>query len=263
MRKRLIAAVTTVAVFSLGGIALAVNNYNVDIASTSPGGKGSAAKPIAVQLKFGYEVTDSEGLRPTVIKQYRIAPEGLVNYPKLIPSCTYRQSANLPEPAAACKKALVGTGIVNNNAGAATDRSQKLVCNLKLRLYNLSDAGKNGGMAIRLDGGPGVPGAECTLPISESIKARFFYVKLEGLKTSELRFSVPIELQEPLPGVQNAVVNVSSTVKKRTAKTKIKGKTRTVGFYSKIGCKGNTRTVRVEFVDTANRKFTANKKVKC
>ena len=79
MRKRLIAAVSAVAVLCLGvGIAFAQtgdNIYTVDLATTKPAGKGSAAKPIPVKLGFGYEVSAEGGLRPTPIRQYRIAPE--------------------------------------------------------------------------------------------------------------------------------------------------------------------------------------------
>jgi hypothetical protein len=267
MRKRLIAALTTVAVLGFGGVAFAENIYEVHIANSSPKGKGTPSKPLPVKLGFGYTVGDTQGLRPTVIEQYRIAPEGLVSYSKLFPSCTYSQTKANPV-ARACRKAIVGSGLVRNNAGAGTDRTQKLVCNLKLTLYNLSDAGRNGGMAIRLDGDPPAPPPDvrqpgCTLPVHESIKAPFFRVKLEGQRTSELRFSVPIQLQEPLPGVQNAVVEATSTVNRKTATTRIKGRRRTVGFYSEVGCKGRTRTTRVTFVDTQNRRFTANRKSPC
>ena len=267
MRKRLIAALTGVAVLALGGVAFAENIYNVNVATTSPAGKGSASKPLPVKLGFGFTVGDTEGLRPTVIEQYKIAPEGLVTYPKLFPACKFSQAA-ANTVASACKKAVVGSGIVLNNAGGATDRTQKLICNLKLTLYNLSDAGKNGGMAIRLDGDqpaapPGSRAPGCAISVHTAIKATFHNIKLEGLKTSDLRFTLPPQLQEPAPGVQNAVIETTSTVNKKTAKTKIKGKTRTVGFYSEIGCKGKDRTLRVEFVDQQGRKFTANKKTKC
>jgi hypothetical protein len=267
MRKRLIAALTGVAVLALGGVAFAENIYNVHIATTSPAGKGSANRPLPVKLGFGYTVGDSEGLRPTVIEQYRIAPEGLVTYPKLFPACTFREASG-PQVARACRKAVVGSGLVKNNAGGATDRTQKLVCNLKLTLYNISDAGRNGGMAIRLDGDPPAapPGANspgCTIGVHTAIKAPFFNVRLDGLKTSELRFTVPIQLQEPAPGVQNAVIEATSTVNKKTARTRVRGRMRTVGFYSEVGCKGPNRTVRVEFVDQQRRKFTANKQAKC
>jgi hypothetical protein len=268
MRKRLIAALTVVAVFALGvGVAFAENVYNVHIAKSSPKGKGTPSKPLPVKLGFGYTVGDSEGLRPTVIEQYRIAPEGLITYPKLFPTCTFRQASG-PQLAKACNKAKVGGGLVRNNAGAAGDRTQKLVCNLKLTLINISGAGRNGGIAIRLDGDP-PPAAEgsrdvgCTIGVHTAIKAPFFDVRLQGLKTKELRFTVPIELQEPAPGVQNAVIEATSTVNRKTASTRIKGKRRTVGFYSEIGCKGRTRTTRVEFVDTQGRKFTANRESPC
>jgi hypothetical protein len=267
MRKRLIVALTGVAVFALGGVAFADNVYNVTTASTTPAGKGTTSKPLPVKFNFGYTVGDSEGLRPLPVEQYRIASEGLVSYAKLFPACKFSQASGA-QLASACNKAKVGQGIVLNNAGGVTDRTQKLVCNLKLTLYNLSDAGKNGGLAIRLDGDPppAPPGSKtpgCTIGIHTAIKAPFFNVKLEGIKTSELRFTVPIQLQEPAPGVQNAVIDTSSTINKKTAKTKIKGKTRTVGFWSEVGCKGKNRTVRVEFVDQQGRKFTANKTAKC
>lgn len=265
MRKRLIAAVTTVAVLGIGvGVAFAENVYTVNPASSTPAGKGKASKPIPAQLKFGYQVGDSEGLRPTIIRQYRIAPEGLVTYPKLFPSCTFRQASARPEPARQCRKALLGKGKVFNNFGAAVDRSAKGICNLSLRLYNISDAGRNGGMAIRLDGGPGEqPSPGCTIEIAEAIKAPFFNVKVEGVKSSELRFSVPQELYNPLPGVENSVVNVTSTVNRKTARTRIRGKRRTVGYYSKVGCKGSQRAVRVQFVDLEGRRATATKNGKC
>ena len=63
MRKIWIAgAVAAVAAaFSAGGIAYAVNTYEVDIASGGPGNKvGSAAKPLAAFLNFGYEVGDTK-----------------------------------------------------------------------------------------------------------------------------------------------------------------------------------------------------------
>jgi hypothetical protein len=267
MRKRLIAALTGVAVLAFGGVAFADNVYNVTTASTTPAGKGSASKPLPVKFNFGYTVGDTEGLRPSPVEQYRIAPEGLVAYPKLFPACKFSQASGA-QLASACNKAKVGSGIVLNNAGAATDRTQKLVCNLKLTLINISDAGKNGGLAIRLDGDPPPPPpgsktAGCTIGIHTAIKAPFFNVKLDGIKTSELRFKVPIQLQEPAPGVQNAVIDTTSTINKKTAKTRIKGTTRTVGFYSEIGCKGKSRTVRVEFVDQQGDKFTANKQAKC
>ena len=83
MRKRLIAAVTAVAVLAAVATAYAVNVYEVDIATITPKGKGTPAKPLPAKFAFGYEVSDSNPAnRPSPIRQYRIAPEGLFAYPK-------------------------------------------------------------------------------------------------------------------------------------------------------------------------------------
>ena len=270
MRNRLIAAGSGVAVLALGvGIAFAQqpgdNAYEVDLATATPAGKGSPDKPKPAKLGFGYEVSAEGGLRPTAIRQYRIAPEGLVTYPKLFKACTFDQADSAARAGSGVRQGSgrQGHGPQRVRRPRSTVPS-KGPCNLRLRLYNISDAGKLGGMAIRLDGGPGQEPADgCPLLIQETIKAKFFNVKVEGLKTSELRFDVQRNLYEPVIGVSNAVADTTSTVNMKKAKTKVKGKTRTVGFYSKIGCKGKTRTVRVEFVNLEDEKFTATKKGPC
>jgi hypothetical protein len=275
MRKRLVAAVTAVAVLGLGvGVAFAENIYNVHIASTSKG-RGTLAKPLPVKLNFGYTVGDTENLRPTVIKQYRIAPQDHVTYPKAFPSCTFAQANRAGSFHPACRKAIVGNGLVRNHAGAAEDRTQKTVCNLRLTLINISTGDpqdrptlrqikREGGMAIRLDGDPPAatdPNAVgCALPIHSALAAPFYDVRLNGAPSSELRFTVPQELTDPLPGVQNAVIEARSVVNKRVARTRVRGQMRRVGYYSKIRCR-ETGITRVTFVDEEGRKFTARKSV--
>ena len=92
MRKLWIAAVAAVVVaFSAVGIAYAVNTYEVDIASGGPGNKvGSAAKPLAAFLNFGYEVGDTNNNRPSVINRYFIAAEGIKYFPKARPTLHVR-----------------------------------------------------------------------------------------------------------------------------------------------------------------------------
>jgi hypothetical protein len=272
MRKRLIAAVTAVAVLGLGvGVAFAENIYNVHIASTSKG-RGTMAKPLPVKLNFGYTVGDSENLRPTVIRQYRIAPEGHITFPKAFPSCTFAQANRAGSAHPACRKAIVGSGIVRNNFGAATDRTAKGVCNLKLTLINISSGSnrattrqikKQGGMAIRLDGDPPVTGPTtlgCAISLHSALAAPFYRVTLNGAPSSELRFTVPDTLTEPAPGVQNSVIEARSIVNKRTARARVNGKMVRVGYYSKIACR-KTGITRVTFVDDEGRSFTARKRV--
>jgi hypothetical protein len=272
MRKRLIAAVTAVAVLGLGvGVAFAENVYNVHIASTSKG-RGTMAKPLPVKLNFGYTVGDTENLRPTIIKQYRIAPEGHITFPKAFPSCTFAQANRGGSAHPACRKAIVGSGLVRNNFGAAADRTQKGICNLKLTLINISSGSnrattrqikKQGGMAIRLDGDPPVTGPTtvgCSIPVHAALAAAFYRVRLNGAPSSELRFDVPDELTMPAPGVANSVIEARSIVNKRIARARVNGRMVRVGYYSKIACR-KTGITRVTFVDEVGRKFTARKRV--
>ena len=50
------------------------------------------------------------------------------------------------------------------------------------------------------------------------------------------------------------VRDVFSKIRRRTATKKIARKNRTVGFYSAVGCKGNTRLIQVTFVSESGEK---------
>ena len=258
MRKLWIAAIAAaIAAISVAGVAYAVNTYEVDIASGSPNKAGSAAKPVPSTLNFGYEVGDSENLRPSVINQYFIAAEGIKYFPKARPTCTFAQADESPSFARKCRAAIVGNGTIANAFGAATDRTAKAGCDVKLTLINISNGPgvtrKRGGMAIRIDTDP----PDCPLSIHGALAAPIFDVKIEGIASSELRFRVPDNLTHPAPGVDNSVIDVTSKVLKKTGKVKVKGKTRTVGFASAVGRKGAKRTVRVTFVSEDGVRSTA------
>jgi hypothetical protein len=250
-------AAAVVSALTVSGAAFAVNTYVVDLAKGSGNKAGSPAKPIPTKLDFGFEVGESTGLRPSVVVQYRIGAEGVKYFPKAVPSCTFAQADQSPNFASACRKAVVGSGIVNNEFGAATDRTAKGKCDVDLTLINIrSGPGitrKRGGMAIRVDGQP----PDCPLPLHRAISAPFFDVRIGGVASSELRFRVPDNLVHPAPGVDNSIVNTVNHVRKRTGKVKIKGRTRTVGFASGVGRKGRNRLVRVTFVSEDGNKETA------
>jgi hypothetical protein len=273
MRKIWIAlACAIVAALSVAAVASAVNTYEVDIANATKG-KGSKNKPKPAQLAFGYEVDDSEDLRPEVIRQYRIAAEGLKSFPGARPDCTFEQATDptVTDPSQlsrACRRAFVGGGTIVNEIGAPNDRSQKAPCEVTLTLINISSGDprypeteravrRNGGIAIRIDTDP----PRCLAPVHEALAAPFYNVRIQGVTTSELRFTVPDTLAHPA-GLDNSVVDVTSKIQKKKGKVRIKGKRRTVGFYSLVGRKGKTRTVRVTFVDESGAKFTATRTAK-
>jgi hypothetical protein len=270
MRKLLVALVgALVAALTVVGVASAVNAYEVDIAETTAG-KGSRAKPIPARLSFGYEVTDTENLRPQVVKQYRIGVEGLFAFPKARPRCTFEQATDptATDPSQlsrACRRAFVGTGTISNEAGAPNDRSQKLACDVKLTLINISTGDprypatvrqirRRGGIAIRIDTDP----PACPISVHEALAAPFYDVKLQGIPSSELRFTVPDSLAHP-GGLDNSVVDVTSVVARKTGRVRVRpgAAKRRVGFYSLVGRKGRTRLFRVTFVDESGVKRTA------
>jgi hypothetical protein len=267
---------------SVAGVAAAVNTYEVDIAASTPANaKGSAAQPAPVKLAFGFEVGDTEGLRPQVIREYRIAAEGLQSFPDARPTCSF-EAANDPsvlEPSGlsqACKRAIVGSGAVDNDAGAPTDRSQKLDCDVRLTLINVSEGRavdpsrtdeqaqrdrrddrqirRRGGIAIRVDTYQ-PEFTRCPIAVHEAIAAPFYDVRIQGVSTAELRFYVHDTLAHP-SGLDNSLTDVSSTIQKKAGRVRVRGERRRVGFYSSVGRKGRTRTVRVTFIDESGVKRT-------
>jgi hypothetical protein len=277
MRKLWTAVVgAIVASIAVAGIALAENIYDVPkaLVGASPHAKGSLKKPVPAKLKFGFTVGDTENLRPEVVREYRIAAEGLQSYPDARPTCTWEQANKPIKIDSACNKAIVGKGTIDNLAGAAPidpvtgkpDRTAKVPCAVKLTQINISNGDprypktvsqirKQGGMAIRIDTDP----PACPIPIHQALAAPFYDVKLEGISTAELRFTVPDGLAHP-GTLANAVVKVTTTIDKKKGKVKVKGKKRTVGFYSLVGRKGKTRTTRVTFIDESGVKKTATQK---
>jgi hypothetical protein len=269
MRKLLIVVLALAAVVSLVGVALAANVYKVHKASTTAKGKGSTAKPIPTGLTFGFQVSDSDpSQRGAVVEKYSLGQEGLVTNPKIVAKCAFTDMDEEETVPSKCGKALVGSGLVKNAAGAATDRSlaTSSPCNLAVRLYN------NGkGMIVRLDsnGKPPPPdftsdAVGCVLPIHTAINGTFVKTKIGGVTASDFRFTVPLNLKHPLAGVDNSI-RESVTNVFRKAKT-VRGKK--LGFYQKIGCKGGKRTTRATFVTEAtasqpSQKFTATKQSKC
>ncbi len=268
MRKILVLALAAVAVLALASVALGANVYGVDGSTKPAKAKGTAKKPVPVGLNFSYTVADENPVnRGTPIKVYAIGSEGLLTYPQAFPTCTFSQ-ANAGKVSSKCKKAKVGAGLVQNVVGPGASITTKLFCNLTLNLYNISGAGKNGGMAIRLDGDPPAPtdvnskAIGCPTPIHLAIKAKFVPTKIGGLPADDLRFTVPPDLLHP-SGLDNSVRNVVSKIAKKTAKIKIKGKKTKIGFYSSIGCKGGKRTIQATFTDEQNDKQKATKQGPC
>jgi hypothetical protein len=258
MRKLLLTVTLgVVAALAVAGVASAVNTYVISIGKTTPDKPGSVSKPVPAKVDFGYKVGDTENLRPSVIKQYYIAAEGIKYFPQAAAKCTFAQADEAPSYNSKCKKAVVGKGTIANAFGASVDRTGKAACDVTLTLLNISNGQgvtkKRGGIAIRIDTGP----PDCSLEIHGALPAPIFDVKIDGVPSSEYRFTVPDSLVHPVPGVDNSVIDVVSHIPKHVKTVKIGGKKRKVSFASSVGRKGKKRTLRVTFISEDGHKSTA------
>src|SRR5918996_2235542 len=282
MRKLLIAAVAAVSVLAVAAVAFADNVYTVD-GSTSPRGKGTASKPLPVSLNFDFSVRDENpDFRGTPIEKYFIGAEGLVTYPEEFPTCSGgtdgANNTDLNTVKRVCKRARVGGGVIRAYAGPSpppeSNQTVKLNCVLELNLYNIRPGNygargkvskKHGGLGIRIDAEQAViPNlndehkGKCATEQNEAIIAPYKPVKIKGVTSDELQFTVPQSLLHP-GGLETVVQNVESAVKKRTAMKRIKGTNRRIGFYSAVGCKGKQRSIQVTFISEAGQRTPLSK----
>jgi hypothetical protein len=249
------------------GIAWAANRYEVSRMEIKPSGAGSQVRPLPVQARFGIGVHEQDPrTRPASIETYVIGTEGVVAFPKAFPTCSLRQAKRRRGPARACKAAQVGGGQVRAAAGLVEDTRMResLPCNLRLRLYNTGR-----GVALRLDADTPVPPnfrsrrLGCPVPVHTAIAGSFDRATIDGLPAIDLRFSLPPQLLRPLEGWEGALQLVDATLEAHTARTRVNGRTRTVGFFSAIGCEGGERTTRAAFIDGDGARSEATRTAKC
>jgi len=242
MRKTVIIAMALAAVLAVAGVAFATNTYTTT-GKITPDKSGTKKAPTPVKTLFGYTVGTTDGNRPSVITDYSIKFGGVKSFSKLFKNCSFAAVSALgPLPASdgVCHKALVGAGNVENSAGPTADPTppSQSACHLDLRLYNLP----GGHLAIRLDGGPSNP-KPCVITVGTAIDAKF----VASSTGDALQFSVPAGLQHPIPGFDNAVTHVDSTVNKLTVKRKVRFHGHTVsqkvGFLSSVSCPRNKKRV--------------------
>jgi hypothetical protein len=250
MRRTVALCVALCAMLAISAVAFAaqVNTYTVS-GSTSPTKAGTTKKPVPVKLNFNYTVGEQSQQRPALIDKYAIFFGGIRVNGAAFPKCT-AASINAAQGDAGCPAgSAVGTGSIENQAGATNDPSQnKLTCHLDLTVYN-SGPGKG---ALYLKGGP----PTCPLAISQAIDAKYVK-KAAGVS---LQFTVQGTLLHPVPGIDNSVVLVKSTIKKMT-KT-VKGKK--VGYYESVGgCKSGKRQIKVTFGTVSGTSETTTNTAKC
>jgi hypothetical protein len=254
--RKVVAVVAALAVGAIAAVAYAqapaqVNQYKVE-GSVTPNQGASKKHPRPVALKFSFQVTEAAGNRPSPIETYSIGFYGGRSNGGPFPKCTAVQ-INAAQSDASCPKgSAVGTAVIKNNAGNSADPSDKSIrCDLSMTIYN---AGANRA-ALYLKGNP----PECVISISQAIDAT--YVSAFGGKGQALQFSVPKNLLHPIPGVDNAQVDVTSTIRRITKKV---GK-KTEGYFQiEQPCpKDRKAPIQVTFTSEAGQSVTAKTDQPC
>lgn len=264
MRKIVVLAALAAASFGLYAVvAQAANVYRVSIAGVSPTKAGTTSNPKPIRLNFGYKVTTDDGNRPAVSTDYVIGfGPGIRHNRTFFKKCSNARAGFDAGRTANCpSNTLIGTGRVSNQAGLSSDPSQKIPCNLRLRVYNgdgrYAARGPNDGRRVRADvwlvlnGGPNDPAiSNCPLAVPPSAIPAQFTRYLGG---TALAFHVPRNpFQEPQTGVSNAVVDVSSSIFKTVRRpTRVGSRTvmRTRGFFETTRCPSGGHPVNVRFTD--------------
>jgi hypothetical protein len=256
MRKLAIFAVTTF-VLAIAAVAYAqtTNTYTVT-GSTSPTNAGSKKKPVPVQVKFGYTVGTTNGDRPSPVQKYSIRFAGLNVNTKPFPKCSAATLEN-EGPSGCPSGSAVGNGFIQNQTGASNNKQDKSIqCNAALTVYN---SGSNKAV-IYVAGDPNQtdPRRKCAIELASPIPARF--IRAAGGAATSLEFTVPSTLLHPLPTLDNAVVSVTSTIKKLTKRV---GKRR-VGFFESVGgCTRSRRNITVTFTPESGTAGKAQRLAPC
>jgi hypothetical protein len=259
MRKIAMIAVAVTALFGVVAVAQAANTYTVTVARVSPSKAGTALKPKPITINFGYQVGETNNNRPSVTTDYVIA------FGKQIKSnrrffkgnkvCTVAQAGYTSgQPPTCPATAKAGAGTINNLAGNTSDPSSKIPCNLGLTLYvgdgKTVPASANDGIAVRNDlvlAIKRVNVSDCALAVDAALPAGF----VTTTQGTALKFHVKkTPFQQPLPGVDNSVVNVTSSVGKSVrVRQRVGGVFRLVtrGLFESIGCKSRVHRVNVAF----------------
>jgi hypothetical protein len=248
-------------------VAFGANQEQVSRAEVTPVGKGSAARPLPVVVRFGLRVrSDDADKRPAAVTTYVIGSEGVVAFPRAFPSCSLSQAKRRRGPSGACKTAKVGQGVIRAAAGLEDDDTiaQSVPCNLQLRVYNTG-----AGVALRLDADPPIPPSfksrrdGCPVPVHTAIRGVFKQTSIGGMVAMDLSFTLPDLLLHPLEDWEGALQLVDATLGGHTAQTRIHGKARSVGFFSAVGCHGGQRTTRAAFINAKGERSEATRNVRC
>jgi hypothetical protein len=284
MRKTVLLAALAAGVLGIVAVAYAANTYSVTLAKVTPTKTGSVAHPKVSTIAFGYAVGTTDGNRPNVTTDYvisfgkgvksngaffRLATSKAATNNKL--SCSIAKAGYASGAVPSCPAtSKAGKGSVENLAGLASDHTQKIPCHLDLTLYvgdgKAVPPANNDGKPVKNDlvlalkgqASPD-PRKNCPLAIDAAIPAQLIQVGGGAALTFHVKKT---PFQQPQTGVENAVINVTSTVAK-SVKVKVGSRFVTRGLWETTSCPTGGRKVNVKYTDTSGATFNASKVAPC
>ena len=252
MRKLVVLVTALVAVLAASTVALAQSSQYDVTASTSPAKAGSKAKPVPASITFAVQAQGTG--RPSTSKEFKVTFGGMKVNTKGFKTCTV-SAINQAQGDSGCNKAAkVGEGFVKNLVGTAEDQTDvSISCNLAVTLYNAG----GGRMAVFLKGSPTtqVQGGTCPIGVNQALDGKL----ANSSSGFSLSFTIPSNLMHPITGLNQGISEISTTISKKT----IKSKGKTVGLVEAIGCKGGSRPVTLTLAAEAGGSSTSTGSAKC
>jgi hypothetical protein len=210
LRKTFIAAGAATLAVGVAGIAYAQTAPSITAtASISPSKAGTKSKPKASQFKLTVKndpasVTTAKSITITFPKTLKLSTKGL-------PACTQSDDALAGgNPKTLCKSSVAGTGSAHANlipSGAVSFNVTPLVGKNELLFYLAA----TGGITNK-------------------------YVLHGKISGSKLTITIPTDVQQPVPGLYSALVDLSTSLKLTKGKNTL---------ISSVGCTGGAHKVGV------------------
>lgn len=242
------------AAVALGQVAPQSNTYTVD-GSVTPTKSGTSSRPAPVRVRFDFQVGETNNLRPSVVRKYSIAFDGLRVNTNAFPKCS-NSVINTAKSIESCPSgSTVGTGFIVNATGSSTNTADKSVpCNASVTVVNGGD--NKATLFIKGDPASTNPATRCAIELATGIQARY----IRGARGVALEFEVPPNLRHPVPGLDNAVQRVTSTIRRLT---RVRNGKR-LGYFETIGgCRNRRRAITVTFTPEVGSTARGQKFVTC
>ena len=241
---RRLVLLTVVAVLALTvGIAYAVTDTLTYTGTGSHKGRPSTKKPANFSYTGTLSVdTNPPGLQPDVAPSTSVYfAKGIKRNGAYFPFCNQSEIDGMPTFPAKCNKAVVGTGTATAYAGQpGGDRTQSITETLNVKAVN---GPKGKALWLVLNSTPTAPVAITNRIVPGTIVAS------SGAFAFLVRFDIPANLQEPVPGVKVALAYFKVSISGSPRTVTIKHKKAKVSYLQLTSCKGKMSVKAISTFD--------------